>query len=91
MKESELIRDFSSRVVEIVNQIRSCGDTVQENGVVEKVLRSLPSNFDHAAAAAIEESKDLPKMTRYELTELLLAHEQRINRSSNNQLVEQAF
>lgn len=49
----------------------------------------VPSKFDHVAAA-IEESKDLSKMTMYELTGLLLAHEQRINRSAS-QSTEQAF
>ncbi|KAG6486736.1 hypothetical protein ZIOFF_055315 [Zingiber officinale] len=54
-----------------------------------KMLRSLPSKFNHVAAA-IEESKDLSKITMYELTGSLLAHEQRINRSSDS-LTEQAF
>ncbi|KAL0426868.1 UNVERIFIED_CONTAM: Retrovirus-related Pol polyprotein from transposon TNT 1-94 [Sesamum latifolium] len=70
-------------------QIKSCGDTIQEKRVVEKVLRCLPPKFDHAAAA-IEESKDLSKITMYELTGSLLAHEQRINRSVNPS-IEQAF
>ncbi|KAL0345816.1 UNVERIFIED_CONTAM: hypothetical protein Sradi_4412900 [Sesamum radiatum] len=89
MEEQESIRDFSSRVSEIVNQIKSCGDTIQEKRVVEKVLRCLPLKFDHATAT-IEESKDLSKITMYELTGSLLAHEQRINRSVNPS-TEQAF
>ncbi|XP_022899331.1 uncharacterized protein LOC111412630 [Olea europaea var. sylvestris] len=81
MVERESVYDFSSRVSEIVNQIKSCGDTIKDKRVVEKVLRCLPSKFDHVAVA-IEESKDLSKMTIYELTKSLLAHEQRINRSN---------
>lgn len=84
MKDSEGIQDFYSRVTEIVNQIKGCGDTIEDKKVNEKVLRCLPPKFDHAAAA-IEESRDLSKMTfslRY--------HEQRINRSSS-QPTEQAF
>lgn len=72
-----------------MNQIKSCGDTIEDKRVVGKMLRSLPSKFDHVAAA-IEESKDLSKITMYELTGSLLAHEQRINRSSDS-LTEQAF
>ena len=89
MKESESVRDFSSRVAEIVNQIKGCGDTIADKKVVEKVLRSLPQKFDHAVAA-IEESKDLSKMSMSELTGSLQAHEKRINRFSS-QPMEQAF
>ncbi|KAG6511143.1 hypothetical protein ZIOFF_029198 [Zingiber officinale] len=89
MGEQEMVHDFSSRTAEIVNQIKSCGDTIEDKRVVGKMLRSLPSKFDHVAAA-IEESKDLSKITMYELTGSLLAHEQRINRSSDS-LTEQAF
>ncbi|XP_022849751.1 uncharacterized protein LOC111371808 [Olea europaea var. sylvestris] len=90
MEERESVRVFSSRVAETVNQIKSCGDTITDKRVVEKMLRCLPPKFDHVAAA-IEESKDLSKMTIYELTGSLLAHEQRINRSSNQSTTEQAL
>ncbi|XP_047331160.1 uncharacterized protein LOC124934686 [Impatiens glandulifera] len=80
MEDREKVQDFSSRVSTIVNQIKSSEDEIKDKKVVEKVLRSLPQKFDHVAAA-IEESKDLSKMTIYELTGSLLAHEQRINRS----------
>ena len=89
MKESENIRDFFSRVSEIVNQIQCLGDNIQEKKVVEKILRCLPPKFDHCVAA-IEESKDLGKMSTHELMSSLQAHEQRINRTSANSL-EQAF
>ncbi|XP_058223045.1 uncharacterized protein LOC131332766 [Rhododendron vialii] len=92
MKESECIRDFFSKVAEIVNQIKSHGEAIQDKKVVEKILRSLPPKFDHCVAA-IEEAKDLSKMTMFELMGSLQAHEQRINRSSTQptQPVEQAF
>lgn len=89
MEDRESVSDFSSRVSEIVNQIKGCGDVIEENRVVQKVLRSLPPKFYHVAAS-IEESKDLSKMTMYELTESVLAHELRINRSANPS-TEQAF
>ena len=58
MKDNEGVQDFCSRVIEIVNQIKGCGDTIEDKKVNEKVLRCLPPKFDHAAAA-IEESRDL--------------------------------
>ncbi|KAL7160521.1 hypothetical protein ABFS83_01G101200 [Erythranthe nasuta] len=89
MRESEKISDFFTRVSEIVNHIESLGDTIQDKKIIEKILRSLPARFDHCVAA-IEESKDLLKMTMHELMSSLQAHEQRINRSAN-QPVEQVF
>ena len=89
MKESESIQEFLSKVAEIVNQIRSYGDTLEDKKIVQKVLRSLPPKFDHVAAA-IEESKDLQSYTLHELMCSLQAHEQRINRSPSQPL-EQAF
>ena len=89
MKESESIKDFFSRVTEIVNQIRAYGDQIEEKKIVEKILGSLPPKFDHAAAA-IEESKDLSILTIYDLCGSLESHEERMKRSSGQSL-EQAF
>ncbi|KAA8542604.1 hypothetical protein F0562_023756 [Nyssa sinensis] len=89
MKESESIKDYFSRVSEIVNQIRSCGDTILEKKVVEKILRSLTQKFEHVVPA-IEESKDLSKLSMYELMGSLETHEKRMSRFSSQSL-EQAF
>ena len=89
MKETESVKDFNSRVSEIVNQIKSYGDTIQEQKPVEKILQSLPQKFDHVVAA-IEESKDLSVLTMYELMGSLEAHEGRMSRFSSQPL-EQAF
>ncbi|KAH9723491.1 hypothetical protein KPL70_007130 [Citrus sinensis] len=82
MKDSDGVQDFCSRVTEIVNQIKGCGDSIEDKKVNEKVLRCLPPKFDHVAAA-IEESRDLSKMTFSDLSGSLRSHEQRINRPSN--------
>ena len=89
MKESESIKDFFSRVTEIVNQIRAYGEHIEEKKIVEKILRSLPPKFDHAAAG-IEESKDLSILTMYDLCGSLESHEERMKRSSGQSL-EQAL
>ena len=89
MRENESIREFFSRVAIIVNQIRSYGDEITDQKVVEKVLKSLPLKFEHVVAV-IEESKDLTKLTRQQLMSSLEAHEQRMSRFSS-QPMEQAF
>ncbi|KAG6529457.1 hypothetical protein ZIOFF_011655 [Zingiber officinale] len=89
MKENESIKDFSSRVAEIVNQIKGYGDTISEKKVVERILRSLPQKFEHIVAV-IEETKDKSQLSRYELFSSLEAHEGRVN-GYTNQPLEQVF
>ncbi|KAF7842239.1 putative RNA-directed DNA polymerase [Senna tora] len=79
MKEGESIQAFFSRVSNIVNQIRSNGDTIEDKKIVQKILRSLPAKFDHVVAA-IEEAKDLTKLTLVELEGSLRAHEERMQK-----------
>ncbi|XP_039143213.1 uncharacterized protein LOC120280436 [Dioscorea cayenensis subsp. rotundata] len=81
MQEGELIKEYLSRVVTIVNQIKAIGHKLTEEEVVGKVLRSLSSRWDYVAVA-IEEAKDIAKMSMDELSGSLQAHEIRINRSS---------
>ncbi|XP_022874188.1 uncharacterized protein LOC111393019 [Olea europaea var. sylvestris] len=76
-KDNEVMQFYLTRVSEIVNQIRSLGDTIEEKKVVQKVLRSLPAKYDYIVAA-IEESKDLSKYTFNDLMSSLQVHEERI-------------
>lgn len=62
-----------------MNQIRSLGEDLNAQKVVEKVLRSLTPKFDHVVAA-IEESKDLTTLSVNHLMGSL--HKVRMNRAA---------
>eukprot|EP00253_Pinus_taeda_P028745 PITA_28745 len=73
----------------IVNEIRSYGEYLKDQKIVEKILRILSAKFD-GVVVSIEESKDLTHLSVNELMGSLQSHEQRINRSSTKS-IEQAF
>ncbi|CAN6716978.1 unnamed protein product [Malus baccata var. baccata] len=90
MNEGESISDYHSRLIVIVNQMRRNGERLDEVRVVEKILRSLTSKFEHVVTA-IEESKDLEAMSAEELLGSLLVHEQRIQKNASPTTLEQAL
>lgn len=78
MEESESIAAYFTRVQTMTNQMLYCGETLFDESIVEKILRSVSSRFDHITVA-IEQAKDLSTMTIEELQGSLEAHEQRMN------------
>ncbi|XP_047257469.1 uncharacterized protein LOC124889562 [Capsicum annuum] len=83
MKNGESIADFLSKTVAIVSKIRSYGEKVTDQTIMEKILRSSTPKFDHVVAA-IEESKDLSVFSFDELMGSFQAHETRPNLSTEN-------
>ncbi|GKV35861.1 hypothetical protein SLEP1_g44067 [Rubroshorea leprosula] len=77
MNESETVKEFSDRIMKIVNRIRLLGDEeLSDKRVVAKVLVSLPEKFEHKISS-LEDSKDLSKIPLTELINSLQAVEQR--------------
>ncbi|KAL4303544.1 hypothetical protein GQ457_10G024470 [Hibiscus cannabinus] len=76
MKDGELIKDFSNRLMDVVNQIRLYGENLPDAKVVEKVMISVPQRFE-AKISAIEESCDMTSLTIADLVSKLEAQEQR--------------
>ncbi|XP_050896242.1 uncharacterized protein LOC127102978 [Lathyrus oleraceus] len=74
MEEKKTINYFKTRITRLVNQVKACGETITEQYVVAKILRSLTPRFDNIVVA-IEESKDLVTMSKEELQSSLEAHE----------------
>ncbi|XP_074298531.1 uncharacterized protein LOC141629425 [Silene latifolia] len=87
--DKKSVQEFSSRVSNLVNHMKSLGDNISSEIGVSKVLRSLDSKFDRVVAA-IEESRDLSTYKFDELMSSLMAHEDRMNRS-NEKAEEKTF
>ena len=89
MKEEDTISNYFNKILAVMNQMKRLGEDIKDVRVVEKILRSLTTRFDHIVVA-IEKSKDLEAMTIDELNRLLRAYEERMNRGKQEQ-VEQAL
>jgi hypothetical protein len=79
MTNSKAINYFLTGALSIVNQIKFHGDTLNDQKVVENILRILPVRID-PIDIAIEESKDLSQVFIDELMGSLQTHEKRLNR-----------
>ena len=80
MKELELVDSFYTRVVGLINQLKSHGEKLEDQIVVEKILKSLPARFE-SLVVTLEENKDMPVFTIYELQASLINHEHIINKT----------
>ena len=66
MKDDELLDDYLSRLSEIINQMKSYGETLSDERIVQKYLISLPRKYDNIVSI-IEETKDLSALSVEEL------------------------
>jgi hypothetical protein len=89
MKENESVKDYSTRFLELVNQMKAYGEDMADRRIVEKILISLHEKFD-PMVAVIEETKDLSSLGVQELLGSLKSHEQRLERHSEKS-IESAF
>ena len=79
MEEDESFDEFYAKLKDIVNSAFNLGETIPEPKIVRKVLNSLPERF-HAKITAIEESKDIDKITLTKLVGNLQTYELRLTR-----------
>ncbi|KAK2993910.1 hypothetical protein RJ640_012784 [Escallonia rubra] len=89
MKEDESLKDYFSRFLELINQMKTHGEDISDQRIVEKTLISLPKKFD-PIVAVIEETKDLSTLIVQEVTASLKSYEQRMARHSEK-VVESVF
>lgn len=66
MEANEGVGSYFSRVITLVDQMKSCDKKMSDKLIIEKILKTLPSRFD-VIAVALEETRDLEKMKLEEL------------------------
>jgi len=74
MEEHESIKQYSDKLMFVVNKIRLMGEELTDKKIVEKVLVSLPKRFE-AKISSLEDSRDVNQMTNR--VSALQAQEQR--------------
>lgn len=79
MKTGESVNDYFGRTLTIANKLKMTGEQMDDVHIIEKILRSMTSNYDYVVCS-IEESKDLDLMSIDELQSSILVHEQRMGR-----------
>jgi gag-polypeptide of LTR copia-type len=76
MNNIERVSDYIIKVQTIINQLKRNEESLLEQRVVEKILRSLIDTFKNMVCV-VEESKDLAELSVNELADSLLAYERR--------------
>ncbi|XP_017632675.1 uncharacterized protein LOC108475201 [Gossypium arboreum] len=76
MKEEETVKQYSDRIMAVVNSIRLLGEQFDEAMIVEKVLSILPERYE-AKISSLEDLRDLARISLTELINALYAQEQR--------------
>ncbi|XP_017629075.1 uncharacterized protein LOC108472069 [Gossypium arboreum] len=76
MRESETIKQYSNRIMAIINNIRLFDDDFSESRVVEKVIATLLEKFK-SKISSLEDSRDLSTISLSELVNSLYALEQK--------------
>ncbi|XP_047257590.1 uncharacterized protein LOC124889659 [Capsicum annuum] len=75
MKETETIKDYSERFLNIENRVRLLGSMFNDSRIVEKILVTVPKRFK-ATITTLENTKDMSKITLAEFLNALQAQEQ---------------
>ncbi|XP_057423633.1 uncharacterized protein LOC130717434 [Lotus japonicus] len=90
MKSDESIADYLSRLGSFTSQMKSNGEDLTEQSIVEKVLRTLTPKFD-MIVVAIEETKDLSQLKLEDLQSTLEARELRVTDREAETEIERAL
>ena len=74
-----MLKDYFSRIMEVVNQMKTYGESITNQRIVEKILISLPEKYN-PIVAVIENMNDLISLSVEELMGSIKSFEERLNR-----------
>nr|KYP42595.1 hypothetical protein KK1_036003 [Cajanus cajan] len=77
MESNKIVAEYITHVQTMVNTMKGLGENLVELQVIEKVLHTLPTKFDHIVVA-IEETKNLENLSLEELQGSSESHEYRL-------------
>ncbi|XP_019439020.1 PREDICTED: uncharacterized protein LOC109344723 [Lupinus angustifolius] len=90
MDVNERVAQFFNRIMSHKNHMKACGEVINDQTIIEKILRTITPKFDHIVVA-IEESKRLEELKLEEVQGSLEAHEQRLIERSSDKTIKQAL
>jgi gag-polypeptide of LTR copia-type len=83
MKEKKTLKEYFSKAIELVNQIKKLGENLTDKSICEKILISVSPKYNNIVTI-IEETKDLSTLNIQDLMSSLEMHEQRLNRFNDS-------
>ncbi|KAH0706336.1 hypothetical protein KY289_011412 [Solanum tuberosum] len=89
IKSGELVSDYFSRVVTVVNKMRIHGDKSNEFTIVEKILWTMTPKFNFVVCS-IEESHDIDLLSIAELQNSLFIQEQKFTQQEKEEVASNA-
>ena len=90
MKEDCNIAAYFQYVDEITNTLEGLGETVDENTIIQKILKTLPGRFN-SKVSVLEYSANMDKLSKEELHGVLIAYEMRLDEEEGTSHLETAF
>nr|XP_028954970.1 uncharacterized protein LOC114823715 [Malus domestica] len=89
MGESESLATYLARLFDLINQMKSYGEDLSNQRIVQKLLISLPKSYD-SIASVIENTKDIDVIDAQDVVAILKGYELRLTRHEENS-TERAF
>lgn len=89
MKDDELLEVYLTRLIDIVNQMKTYGEPLPNKRIVQKILISLSKKFD-VIVSIIDMTKDIETLGVQQVIGSLKAFDQRLKKCAEN-ATENAF
>ncbi|XP_068313697.1 uncharacterized protein [Pyrus communis] len=82
MRENELLKDYFTRLFDVVNKMKTYGKELPNERIVQKLLISLTKPYD-SIVSVIEETKDIETLSVQDVIASLRAFGQRLERHAD--------